>query len=155
MSYACKTSAVALSALFALLVTACAHGYEASNQPGVYAPRGMEPLWLGSIQPVANAELRGAAAVAPSSVPHWAHVLVSIKGATPASTYSWRLHSGRCTDNGPTIGPDDRYAPLIAFDDGTAAAESLLPTTLSASTLYSVTISGPAAGCADLAYGSM
>lgn len=116
---------------------------------------------MGAIRPAADSVMHGAAAVSIASTPHWSHLMVSIEGARPAAEYSWRLRSGRCSEAGAVIGPEDRYTPLIAFADGTATSQTAIPETLTPSTAYSVTIANtgstgaPVAACADLAYGSM
>ncbi|MGI8508306.1 MAG: hypothetical protein ACR2MQ_03180 [Gemmatimonadaceae bacterium] len=157
-------SAVRLPLLAAALiaVASCAQHSYRGQQLGVLPPQPPKPLWLGAFRAgAAGSSLRGAAAVTLSSTPSWSHVLVSISGAHPAATYTWRLHSGRCGDNGPTVGSDDRYEPLIPFADGTAKAESLVQSILTLSASYSVTVTGqpdasaaPVA-CAELVYGSM
>lgn len=145
-----------------IAVGACApHNYR-GRQLGVLPPQPPKPLWLGAFRAgPADSSLRGAVAVTVSSTPGWSHILLSISGARPTATYTWRLHSGRCGDNGPTIGSDNRYEPLIPFADGTAKAESLVQSILTPSAPYSVTVTGqpdasaaPAA-CAELVYGSM
>lgn len=144
------------------IATACAPRSYRGSQLGVLPPQPPKPLWLGAFRAgIADSSLRGAAAVTPSSTPGWSHILISISGARPSATYNWRLHSGGCGASGPVVGPDDRYTPLLSFADGTAKAESIVPTLLTASTPYSVTVmsqsdaaSTPSA-CADLVYGLM
>lgn len=143
-------------------VIACTPSYSGNRHLGVLPPQPPAALWLGAFRaaPVDSA-LRGAAAVTASSTPHWSHVLLSLSGARPATAYTWRLHSGRCTDAGPAIGPDSRYEPLVPFADGTAKVDTFVPGLLDPHETYSVTVSRQSAatsstdGCADLVYGTM
>lgn len=142
--------------------TACAPRNYRGSQLGVLPPQPPKPLWLGDFRAApADSSLRGAVAVTLSSTPGWSHILLSMSGARPSASYVWRLHSGRCADNGPVIGPDERYQPLLPFADGTAKAESTVPGALTPSMPYSVTVTGQpgassiAATCAELDYGSM
>lgn len=153
-------SAVILSLL--TVASACAPRYSRDRMLGVLPPQPPQPLWLGDFRPSgADSALRGAVAVTRSSTPGWSHILISIRGGTPGASYSWRIRSGHCTDSGPTIGPENRYDPLIPFADGTAKAEAVIPDMLSPSAPYSVTVSGQnsanlaPSGCAELVYGAM
>ncbi|HEV2644545.1 MAG TPA: hypothetical protein VGT98_17665, partial [Candidatus Elarobacter sp.] len=87
--------------LAAIVALAACRPYSAlDNQLGVLPVPPPQPLWLGAMQPPVDSALRGSVAVTQSATPRWSHVLVSIAGARPATTYTWALHSGRCADNG-------------------------------------------------------
>ncbi|MGI9089947.1 MAG: hypothetical protein ACR2GG_02450 [Gemmatimonadaceae bacterium] len=154
--------AVACATLLVVATAACAPRNYRGSQLGVLPPQPPKPLWLGAFRAApADSSLRGAVAVTLSSTPGWSHVLLSLSGARPAASYTWRLHSGRCSDNGPVIGPDERYDPLLPFADGTAKAESTVPGILTPSAPYSVTVTSQSeaspstVACAELDYGSM
>jgi hypothetical protein len=141
-----------VSAALTLTIFGCAP-YAANEHLGVLPPAPPKPLWLGSTQPPVDSALRGAAAVTPSATPNWSHVIVSLAGARPSATYSWTVNSGRCSDNGAVVGTADRYAPLVAFADGTATSEAVIPVMLTPSSPYSVHFAPGV--CAELVYGTM
>lgn len=149
---------VRLLALVILCGTAaCSYntGYSRSglNTLGVLPSTPVAPLWLGALTPnTAGTPLRGAAAITPSATPKWSHVLVSIQGGTPGTAYAWHLRAAPCGTPGDDIGPADRFPPIVPGPDGTAAAETSIPTILSATTAYSVVVDST---CAPLAFGSM
>ena len=120
------------------------------------APR---PLWIGEIAGTPTVRPEASVAVAPSETPGWTHILVSIRNAQPGARYDWTVRSSACGDaSGSMLGTADRYQPLIARADGSAAAEATVPvpTSRATSARYSVSLSGGASGdagtCADLAY---
>jgi hypothetical protein len=154
------TIAMLVITLASLTAVACSQGYHEPVNLGVLPPQPPQPLWLGAVHPTTGDTALGeVAAVTSSSTPSWSHVLVSIKGAQPFTTYAWRLHSGTCSASGPIVGPDDRYTPLVPFADGTAASETTIPVVLAPTQPYSVVVMNPsgngASACADLTYGSM
>lgn len=142
---------------------ACASDtYDAPNTLGVVPLRPPTPIWLGAVAgaPAGSAgaaatPLSGAAAVTPSQVPGWAHVMLSIDNSTAGQLYSWSLHSGSCGSEGAVIGPANRYSEFAIHPDGTGAVETTIPTTLSQSASYAVVAtpvapSGASTACANL-----
>lgn len=143
--------------LAAALLAACAPQYPGPNMLGVLPAQKPQPLWMGAVRPEGDATMRGAAAITATPTANYSHVLVSISGGTPGSTYDWTLHSGSCGSVGAAIPVNG--SPLVTYADGTAKAEGYASEKLAPSTPYAVVIgTGSAAAvpaCADLAYGSM
>jgi hypothetical protein len=140
---------------------ACASSsYDAPNSLGVMPLRPPTPIWLGAVRGSGTTTVNGAAAVTPSQVPGWDHVMLSLDNTTAGGIYTWSLRSGTCASQGSIVGPTDRYAQFAIHADGSGAAEAVIPTLLSPTDSYAViaTPLSPASAssaCADLAHASM
>ena len=118
------------------------------------------PIWLGAVHGSNAATITGAAAVAPSQVPGWDHVMLSIDNTIAGGAYTWSLHTGTCASQGSVVGPVDRYSQFAIHADGSGAAEAVIPTLLSPVNSYAVfatpvATSAASSACADLARTSM
>ena len=81
---------------------------------------------------------------------------VSITGATASATHPWHVHSGRCGDNGPIVGPASAYPPLQVDANGAATANATVPVAMPSGPLYvnvhlSPTELGTIVACGNLA----
>jgi hypothetical protein len=163
MSYVPNTISRILVAAAAIgICTACAStAYDTPNTLGVMPLRPPTPIWLGAIAGSGGAtSVDGAAAVTPSQVSGWAHVLLSLTNSTAGQLYTWSLRSGSCGTPGSIVGPANRYARFDIHADGTGAAETVIPATLSQSASYAVVATpvSPSTGpdaCANLTRASM
>lgn len=150
-----------VTAAVVCLCTACASSsYDAANSLGVMPLRPPTPIWLGAIRSSNTATITGAAAVAPSQVPGWDHVMLSIDNTAAGGIYRWSLRTGTCASQGSVVGPVDRYSQFAIHADGSGAAEAVIPTVLSPANSYAVfatpvTASAAQTACADLARTSM
>ena len=148
--------------IVAALVTssclACASSPDFSRSLGVMPLKPQPPVWLGSVRSLGPSPVAGAAALTPSQVPGWAHVLISLDDMATGGTYAWSLHSGSCGAPGGVIGPVERYGAFAIRPDGSGTADAVVPVALSTSQSYAVVAtpvaqssSAPGA-CADLVY---
>lgn len=149
-------------ALAAAIGTACApSAYDSPNTLGVMPLRPPTQIWLGAVGGSGNTTvINGAAAVTPSQIPGWTHVMLSIDNTVAGQVYSWSLRSGSCGSEGSVVGPTDRYSAFAIHADGTGAAETVIPTTLSQSESYAVIATpvspgGASSACANLTRASM
>jgi hypothetical protein len=157
--------AAALVAASCVSYAACAStSYDAPNTLGVLPPQKPAPLWLGAVRGTDGAVNAGAAAVTPSQIPGWTHVLISLEDRAAGGIYTWSLRSGSCAAQGAVVGPADRYGEFAIHADGSGAADALVPATLSPSDSYAVVATpaapganapGAASACADLSRGFM
>ncbi|MEO7217373.1 MAG: hypothetical protein ABI026_04200 [Gemmatimonadaceae bacterium] len=151
---------IARSFIAAAVVGACAAcasaSYDTPNTLGVMPLQPPTPIWLGAIAAAGGSSaVDGAAAVTPSQMPGWTHIMLSLDNSTAGAVYTWSLRSGNCGGQGNIIGPSDRYARFNIHADGTGAVETVIPTTLSQSESYAViaTPVSPSTGsaaCANL-----
>lgn len=150
-----------ITAAVACLSTACASAaYDTPNSLGVIPLMPPTPIWLGAIGSSSTATIAGAAAVAPSQVPGWNHVMLSLDNTTAGGIYTWSLRTGTCASQGSVVGPADRYSPFAIHADGSGAAEAVIPTLLSPTDSYvvvatPVSASSAPSACANLARTSM
>jgi len=150
-----------ITAAVTSLSTACAsNSYDTPNSLGVMPLSPPTPIWLGAIGNSSEATIRGAAAVAPSQVPGWEHVMLSLDNTTAGGIYAWSLHTGTCASQGNVVGPVDRYSQFAIHADGSGAAEALIPILLSPTNAYAVvatplSASSAPSACADLTRTSM
>lgn len=120
----------ALLAGAALALSACA----ASRQPAdttTTLPQQAQSVtqvvrWSASLGSEAGGSLGGTATAVPSGTASTA-VAVSLTGAAPGGVHPWHIHSGRCGDNGPIVGPPSAYPPLTVGADGMAAVNATVP----------------------------
>ena len=81
--------------------------------------------------------------------------MLSLDNSTAGAVYAWSLRSGNCGGQGSVVGPSDRYVRFDIHADGSGAAETVIPTTLSQSESYAVVATpiSPSTGpdaCANL-----
>ena len=114
----------------AVLLAACA----ASRQPAevnVTLPQQTEPIaqvvqWSATLAAEGGGPIGGTATAVPSGAAATT-AAVNLTGATPGAVHPWHIHTGRCGDNGPIVGPPAAYPPLTVGADGTAAVNATVP----------------------------
>jgi hypothetical protein len=103
--------------------------------------------WIGAIRSpgTASSALAGGVALGSGDTPNEIRALISVHSATPGVSYPWEIQSGRCGENGPTIGSASTLRPLSANVDGTAQVNTLIAAPLPTMGRYHVNIYGPRA----------
>lgn len=99
--------------------------------------------WTGSLftpSELAGAmQVRGTATWAPAG-DNRSEARVNISNATPGGQHPWRIHEGRCGDNGPVVGDSEDYKLLKVDDDGRASQRAELDVPLPRSGIYHVNV---------------
>lgn len=134
----------------ATLLLACSSAYGTRSRPPRPDPTtGTAPpttQWLATLLPVPSTggtptTLRGAAAVKRVRDSNSVRALVSLAGAPAGTQVTWQVQTGQCGAEGqPLGGSPNLYPVLTILPDGTAAADVGIPTALSPSRSYSVTL---------------
>jgi len=120
----------------ALAATACAsRQVEVVNTDAAAATAMTAMTMTATLAPMSGTTIAGTATAAHGEADAFRST-VSITGATASSTHPWHVHSGRCGDNGPIVGPANAYPPLQVDANGAATANATIPVAMPSAPLY-------------------
>jgi hypothetical protein len=112
--------------------------YVLGTTPGHAAGQGQR--WRARLEPTAGAKLQGGA-IAEGRGADSTRFTITIRDATPNSTFAWHMHSGTCASPGGVVGSG--YPELHSGPGGTAEAAVTLAVAPPASGSYIVQVHGP------------
>ena len=95
--------------------------------------------WSATLSAEGGGAIGGSATVAPSGAAATV-ATVNLTGAAPGAVHPWHVHSGRCGDNGPIVGPPSAYPALTAGADGAATVTATIPVATPVSGNYYVNV---------------
>jgi hypothetical protein len=115
--------------------------------------------WTATLASLSGSSVTGSATAGPGETAEQTRASVTISGAEPGAVHPWHIHSGRCGDNGPIVGPASAYPPLNANAQGAASVTANLPYATPASGSYYVNVHrsptemGTIVACGNLSIG--
>jgi hypothetical protein len=146
----------------AAALSACASSQQAAGRadPTLARAASTAPVqWTATLASLSGSTVTGTATTAPSDNAEQTRASVTISGAEPGAVHPWHIHSGRCGDNGPIVGPASAYPPLTASAEGAASVTANLPYATPMSGSYYVNVHrsptemGTIVACGNLAIG--
>jgi len=147
----------------AAALAACASSRQAADRPdptlAAAAPAAQSMQWTATIAPQSGTNLSGSATVASGATGEQTRATVTLTGGEAGAVHPWHIHSGRCGDNGPIVGPAAEYTPLTVGADGSATVTDDLPFATPTSGSYyvnvhrSATEMGTIVACGNLTMG--
>jgi hypothetical protein len=115
----------------AALLSACASSRQAAGRADPTLARASTAAqsvqWTATLASLSGSSVTGSATAGTGDTAEQTRASVTISGAEPGAVHPWHIHSGRCGDNGPIVGPAAAYPPLNVNDQGAASVTANLP----------------------------
>lgn len=147
----------------AAAISACASSRQAADRAdptlAQASPSAQSVQWTATLGPQSGTNVAGTATVSSGDNAAQTRASVNLTGADSGAVHPWHVHSGRCGDNGPIVGPASAYPPLTVAGDGTATVTATLPFATPMSGSYyvnvhrSATEMGTIVSCGNLSVG--
>jgi hypothetical protein len=148
----------------AAALTACASSRQAADRAdasvAAAAATTQSMRWTATLEPQSGSTVTGSGTVAPGSTADQTSASVTLANAESGAVHPWHIHSGRCGDNGPIVGPASAYPPLNVGADGSSTASATLPLATPVSGSYYINVHrsptemGTIVACGNLSMGA-